>query len=113
MLRDWKSTMFEKKSVFKRIKKPKKPLNHKKLLKKQRFLYQSRKVLLKYRTFLHRYHDCVRGLSNDYAIEPLYSQAYFQRRALSQRNNHSQRIRFSYIPQPAIEYSTRPNQILQ
>lgn len=103
MLRDWKSTILVKKFLAKRIKKPKKQLSYKKLLKRRCFLYQRRKVLLDYQTFIHRYHDFDRGYTDDFSLEPLYSQAYYQQRSLSQSHNHSQPFCHSYIPQPTIQ----------
>lgn len=113
IIRDWKSTTFVKKSLEKRVKKPKKQLSYNFFLKRRLFLYQSRKILLKHQNFIHRYHDFSRGYTYDFSLDPLYSQAYFQQRALSQKHNHSQPICQSFIPQLAIQYSTSTNQLLQ
>lgn len=88
-------------------------LSYKRTLDRREFLYKSRDVLLHYRTFLHRYQDYIRGFTDNYAVEPLATQAYYQRLALSQHHNLNQPLEFENIPQPSIEYSMHPSQILQ
>lgn len=106
MLRVWKSLKYAKKSIYRKTKKKQ---SEKKTQNKRNFLYKNHQLLLKHCTFIHRYHDFSHGFTHEFELEPLASQAFFQRRALSYRHNHGQCITPSYIPQPAITYQDFSN----
>lgn len=100
MLHVWKSLKYAKKSIYRKTKKKQ---SENKTQKRISSLYKNCK-LFKYHTFIHRYNNFSHGFTNEFELEPLASQAFFQRRALSYRHNHGQHIPPSYIPQPAITY---------
>lgn len=57
------------------------------ILKKQIILWINHKILLKHRTFLHRYRNYLNGHGNEFDEEPLHTQAMQQRTALDQSIN--------------------------
>lgn len=100
MLHVWKSLKYAKKLIYQKTRKKQ---SEKKIQKRISFLYKNYK-LLKYCTFIHQYHDFSHGFTDEFELEPLASQAFFQRRALAYCHNHGQHIHPSYIRQVAISY---------
>lgn len=69
--------------IFKYHLKKRKP-GYKATQKRIRFLYINRKILLKHRTFLHRFRHYLRGCSTEFDGEILQGRTFQQRDALSQ-----------------------------
>lgn len=80
MIHVFKSLKYAKKSIYRKTKKKQ---SEKKVQKKRNFLYKNRKLFLKHRTFIHLYHNFSNGFTDDFELEPLASQDFFQRWALS------------------------------